>query len=203
MARLLWSALDLQTSICKILLYFQVFGVLRLTISVIDFWVENTEIGGILFQCQQDHSDGLGVVNTYWFYWAHQECIIKGGALCSHVGKTTFWPITLRLALQMLMLTRLKGCSPFIKPVLTARLTLTSKNHQIICTLQHFLFEVGNEHPHSKLTCGKMHTYEYFCGSIWKAHKHQLFRESWGLKNLVSKLKMYIRQISSCDQIEK
>lgn len=48
-----------------------------------------------------------------------------------------------------------------------------------------------------------MHTYEYFCGSIWKAYKHQLFRESQGFKNLVSKLKMYIRQISSCDQIEK
>lgn len=44
-----------------------------------------------------------------------------------------------------------------------------------------------------------MHTYEYFYGSIWKADKHQPSKDSWAFKNLVSKLKMYIRQISSCD----
>lgn len=48
-----------------------------------------------------------------------------------------------------------------------------------------------------------MHTYEYFCGSIWKTYKHQPFRESWGFKNVVSKLKMYFRQISICEQIDK
>lgn len=43
MARLPLSALDLQTSICKIFLSFQVFGILRFTILLISFWTENTE----------------------------------------------------------------------------------------------------------------------------------------------------------------
>ena len=37
MARLLSSSLDLQTSVCKIMLYFQVFDVLRFTILALNF----------------------------------------------------------------------------------------------------------------------------------------------------------------------
>lgn len=53
MARLPLSALDLQIYICKILLFFQVFGFLRLTVLVINFWVENMKLEVFYFSASK------------------------------------------------------------------------------------------------------------------------------------------------------